>query len=250
MAALRAALSRLLASAASSWPAARDTLAKLLSNVYASPLEAKFRRLNPGNEKLRASLLRHEGALDCLLSVGWRRETDALVLPDSVSLDALRCLLARLTEAQKLTDDTGGGSSGGGGGVSLQPGDDPAEYEAMRRWQKGGVHRCGACSRLINDGSERAWTGRWDAPHGQYRWACTCGLSLCEKCFEERRKTAKGCSAGSSEHSYTANVPITSRLQAAGTTGGGAESDANPWGRFGASVSSRSRERLKDRTGL
>ena len=250
--ALLRALGRLQSSATADWAAARDTLAKLLGNVWASPLEAKFRRLNPSNEKLNASLLRHPGALDCLLACGWTRQADALLLPDSVPLDALRCLLARLTEAQQLTDDTGGAAgSSAGGGVSLQPQDDPAEYEAMRRWQKGGIHRCGACSRLINDGSERAWTGRWDAPQGQYRYACSagCGISLCEKCFDEKKRPGKGCGGGA-EHCYTPHVPITSRLQASGATGGGAESDANPWGRFGASVSSRSRERLKDRTGL
>ena len=48
----------------------------------------------------------------------------------------------------------------------------------------------------------------------------------------------------------TAIPPITSRLAAAGATGDAAASGANPWGRFGAAVSGRSRERLKERTGM
>jgi hypothetical protein len=51
-------------------------------------------------------------------------------------------------------------------------------------------------------------------------------------------------------HAFTPHAPVSSRLAAAGASGGGAASADNPWGNFGASVSARSRERLKDRTGL
>ena len=50
--------------------------------------------------------------------------------------------------------------------------------------------------------------------------------------------------------SFQAVPPVSSRLAAAGATGAGAEGASNPWGNFGASVSARSRQRLKDRTGM
>lgn len=33
------------------------------------------------------------------------------------------------------------------------------------------MHYCGRCDELIHDGSERTWTGRYDAPIGQFRRA-------------------------------------------------------------------------------
>jgi hypothetical protein len=92
---------------------------------------------------------------------------------------------------------------------------------------------------------------RWDAPAGQYRYACaTCAApaSLCEACHDRYTSGAPGVHAPG--HSFTPHPPITSRLAASGASGGGAASDANPWGNFGASVSARSRQRLKERSGM
>jgi hypothetical protein len=92
---------------------------------------------------------------------------------------------------------------------------------------------------------------RWDAPAGQYRYACaTCAApaSLCERCHDRYASGAPGVHA--SGHSFTPNPPITSRLAASGASGGGAASESNPWGNFGASVSARSRQRLKERSGM
>ena len=154
-------------------------------------------------------------------------------LPPDTPLGACRCACARLQDAQKLTDDAAAAAS------------DSPEEASLRRWQKE-VHRCGACRAAINDGSERAWTGRWDAPQGQYRYRCGCGASLCERCHDEGRAPA-GAHGGGAGHAWEAVPPISSRNAAAGA---GGESESNPWGRFGAGVSARSRERLKERTGL
>jgi hypothetical protein len=247
-AAVAAALSRLMAAAGSGWPAARDTAAKLLSNVLRSPTEHRYRRLNGDNDKLRAALLRHSGSAELLHSTGWRATVDGggWELGAEAALNCARCALARLAEAQRLTQD--GAAAGGTPSVSYNALDDPAELAAMTRYQLRGVFRCASCERLINDGSERAWTGRWDAPSGQYRYACECGLSLCEACFDAKRPArAACCGVAGQQHDWAPVAPITSRLQASGA---GGSSDTNPWGRFGGAVSSRSRERLKDRTGM
>mmetsp|Transcript_21637 Transcript_21637/g.38658 ORF Transcript_21637/g.38658 Transcript_21637/m.38658 type:complete len:325 (-) Transcript_21637:274-1248(-) len=39
------------------------------------------------------------------------------------------------------------------------------------------VYECGACRRPINDGSDRAATGKFDAPRGEIRYECTTCLS-------------------------------------------------------------------------
>jgi hypothetical protein len=116
------------------------------------------------------------------------------------------------------------------------------------------VHRCACCGRCINDGSERAWTGRHDAPRGEYRYSCdTCAAagvdaSLCESCADAFNAGTPGVHAPG--HGLAPHAPVSSRLAAAGAAGDAAASAANPWGTFGASVSARSRQRLKDRTGL
>jgi|APGre2960657444_1045066.scaffolds.fasta_scaffold00595_8 hypothetical protein len=224
------------------WPAARDTFARLLGNVTEQPNEPRYRRLNSGNAKLREALLRHAGAAELLFLTGWdAAASDGVVLlPDATPLDASRCVLARLTDAQRLTDDTGGD-------VAQSADDAPGELAAMMHYQRGGVHRCGSCGQLINDGSERAWTGRWDAPVGQYRYACPCGVSLCESCSDNSRPAQNAeCEVPGQAHCYAPVPPFTSRLQASGA---GAASESNPWGASRAAVSSRSRDRLKERTG-
>ena len=112
----------------------------------------------------------------------------------------------------------------------------------------------------MNDGSERAWTGRHDAPRGEYRYKCeTCATNnatagnaaevwLCEGCADAAMNGRPG--AHPAAHALSPHPPVSSRLAAAGATGAAAASDANPWGAFGAAVSARSRQRLKERTGM
>ena len=225
------------------WPAARDTLARLLCNVAEHPTEPRYRRLNSGNAKLHDALFRHSGAAELLFLTGWEAAASdgVVLLPDATPLHACRCVLAHLTNAQRLTDDTGGD-------VAQSADDAPGELAAMVRYQRGGVHRCGSCGRLINDGSERAWTGRWDAPVGQYRYACPCGVSLCESCSDKSLPAQKKeCEVSGQAHCYAPVPPFTSRLLASGAS---AASESNPWGARRIAISSRSRDRLKERTGL
>jgi 8-oxo-dGTP pyrophosphatase MutT (NUDIX family) len=72
--------------------------------------------------------------------------------------------------------------------------------------------------------------------------------SLCEACAEAHGAGRPGVHAAG--HALTPHRPVSSRLAAAGAAGDAAASAANPWGAFGAAVSARSRQRLKERTGL
>jgi hypothetical protein len=172
VAAVVAALRTLQRASGEDWPLARDTLATLLGNL-ASSAAPKFRSLRTRNAALQARLLRHAGARALLLAVGFAPATlddgePVLLLPPDAPLAPSRAALARLQAAQALTDDTRGGDGDGGGSAADTP-----EEAAARRYQKA-VHHCAACAALINDGSERAWTGRYD----MHSFACTTHRNL------------------------------------------------------------------------
>mmetsp|Transcript_102710 Transcript_102710/g.244847 ORF Transcript_102710/g.244847 Transcript_102710/m.244847 type:complete len:563 (+) Transcript_102710:54-1742(+) len=80
--AIETQLSRLCASAGGQQETAISLLTRILGNLVDNPKEAKFRRLNPNSEKLKNDLLRHEGALELLSSLGFQPTADGhLELP-------------------------------------------------------------------------------------------------------------------------------------------------------------------------
>lgn len=125
-------------------------------------------------------------------------------LPDRRTSMRVAQALAHVERSQKLTQDTrAGGSRSGGprtaaeagayrhGWISPSPLSSPpaprrpcheryatdcahvhARRRTMRfrRWQQE-VHYCSRCDEIIHDGSERTWTGKFDAPIGQFRCA-------------------------------------------------------------------------------
>lgn len=69
---------------------AMDTLAlidKLTRNIVRSPSEAKFRKINLTNDKIRAAIGDVPNAIALMREMGWVQEDDSLVLPASVRLD-------------------------------------------------------------------------------------------------------------------------------------------------------------------
>jgi hypothetical protein len=254
VAAVASAVRALHFAAGSAWFEARDTARALLSAAVTALPGARERTLRPGNAALQARLLRHAPAAEALLlAAGFRRESGEdgeprLRLPQEAPSGPLRCAVARLEAACRLEDDSSSAANADSASASATP-----EEAAMRRYQRV-VHRCACCGRSINDGSERAWTGRHDAPRGEFRYSCeTCAsagtaASLCEACADAYGAGKQGVHAQG--HALAPHAPVSSRLAAAGASGDGAASAANPWGTFGAAVSARSRERLKDRTGL
>lgn len=63
------------------------------------------------------------------------------------------------------------------------------------------IWHCTLCGHPINDGSERLWTGRFDAPQGEYRYHCTSceaagqpAFNMCQRCWD-------GFQAGTDSHS-------------------------------------------------
>jgi len=95
-------------------------------------------------------------------------------------------------------------------GVHRDPTDGDDLEDRCKRFQKS-VYLCTACRRIIVDGSERAWTGSYTAPKGQWRYSCDqCAfVHVCESCFEGFQRTHDV------RHTWTLHPPITSRLQAA-----------------------------------
>jgi hypothetical protein len=114
------------------------------------------------------------------------------------------------------------------------------------------VHECSLCSHPINDGSERLWTGRHEAPHGEYRFECgTCqGFNLCQSCWDKHQAQLQQGGPGlhDAAHVFEHHGPQMSRHGASASRQATAN---NPWGNAftGGSVG-RARERLKERTGM
>lgn len=68
---------------------AADTLAlidKLTRNVVRNPGEAKFRKINLTNEKIKKAIADVPGAVNALIEMGWQLEGESLVLPATVRL--------------------------------------------------------------------------------------------------------------------------------------------------------------------
>jgi hypothetical protein len=68
---------------------AAETLAlmdKLTRNVVRNPGEAKFRKINLTNEKIKKAITDVPNAVYVLIEMGWQQEEDSLVLPETVRL--------------------------------------------------------------------------------------------------------------------------------------------------------------------
>jgi len=68
---------------------AAETLAlmdKLTRNIVRNPGEAKFRKINLTNEKIKKAITDVPNAVDALKEMGWQQEDDFLVLPATVHL--------------------------------------------------------------------------------------------------------------------------------------------------------------------
>jgi hypothetical protein len=68
---------------------AADTLAlldKLTRNVVRNPSEAKFRKINLTNEKIKKAITDVPNAFEVLKEMGWQQQEDFMVLPETVRL--------------------------------------------------------------------------------------------------------------------------------------------------------------------
>jgi hypothetical protein len=68
---------------------AADTLAlmdKLTRNVVRNPSEAKFRKINLTNEKIKKAITDVPNAVEVLKEMGWQQQEDFMVLPETVRL--------------------------------------------------------------------------------------------------------------------------------------------------------------------
>ena len=122
------------------------------------------------------------------------------------------------------------------------------EIEAAKRWGAT-IHTCSVCQAFINDGTEKVWTGAWDAPAGQWRYHCkSCDVSMCQQCFDAKKHDEK--------HALEFIPPVTSKREAharnaanyAGVSDDTVDS-TNPWNAFKGGLSTQALQRLSQRTG-
>jgi len=76
-----------------------ETLSKILSNIVASPVEPKYRRLRTTNEKIKL-LLSASGARQLLVGSGFVEEGEFLVLPEGANVAAVELALGGLRANQ------------------------------------------------------------------------------------------------------------------------------------------------------
>eukprot|EP00899_Mesostigma_viride_P029642 jgi/Mesvir1/9863/Mv22401-RA.1 len=214
--------------------AAFSLLSRLFDNVAREPGNAKFRTIRLPNEAFATKVMCLQGVLPLMSAGGFRLEGgERLVVDasfDTVApplLGRIRCMASRLQVVS----------------TNLQREENPREKEMQARFYGGG-HTCSDCGRKINDGTERLWSRRFDAPKGEYRYHCTTceGFNLCETCWDVRQA---GGGTHPKDHVFEYIQPREQRHSIYHV-----ESSNSPWGSFTGASAARARERLKDRTGL
>ncbi|KAF5840730.1 hypothetical protein DUNSADRAFT_15826 [Dunaliella salina] len=272
-------------------------LARLVRNVVAcSNGVDKYRRIKASNQKVKDEILSLPGASCVIVEAGFLQTRDGsgdFLFPspgatgEQESLKRASLVAAKL---QQLVDKRGFT------GMATEV-DDTEGNTKMNKWTgKPGfmyqqdIYECSVCASPINDGSERLFTRKWDAPHGQFRYHCQqCegDFNLCEACWDvfqatRERKAEKLLSPaapdGSQSDHISAAIGSMSIQPPASTANSnfrpmelyhdpthvfqaihprtvrhnypGHESASNPWGVSMPPISSRARERLRERTGL
>ncbi|KAL4433926.1 hypothetical protein ABPG75_000367 [Micractinium tetrahymenae] len=212
-------------------------LARLISNVAdcGNSVE-KFRSVTVENSKFKAAVWDVPGAAQILFMVGFKRQGgslsvggDAPLGPLQAAAARLRCLADRKGHSGTAEHVKPEGTDGSGRPASPFYGQPGFRYQEQ-------IWHCSVCDHAINDGSERLWTGRHDAPHGEYRYLCTtcqdegCTFNLCQDCwdrFQQHERTAAGCSGSASS-----DTAAGAAARAAGATGAaGAAGSSSSLGR-------------------
>lgn len=256
---------RRMQSQSASWTAARGLLLRVVGNIVGQPDVEKYRSVNcAAGSKFFTHVRAIPGGADLMRALGFMEttkvmngdiHTTTLTLPRDAPLEPCRLAHCHIERSTKLTTTTGGdggqdgGQDGGGSGGTTSGG---GARGGGGHWNN---HTCSECACVIHSGQERVWTNRWDAPRGEFRYRCNqCTApeyNLCEKCWDQLRAAREAAGQLSSvgvvwhdpSHTFEHIHPIESRHNTA-LHGDG------PWGNFSGSVSARSRERLRDRTGL
>ena len=195
--------------------------------------------------------------------VGFRPQGDVVALPESANLPLIRAAASRL---RRLAARKGHSGSA----ISVPPDGDAATGGSGRppspfyntpgfRWQQR-IYHCSACDHPINDGSERLWGGRHDAPQGEYRFACTtceeegggAATNLCQRCWDAFQ--GGDASLHPRSHAFQHIGPRLSRhndYYGDNHGAGGSTDGANPWGRGpGGAGLGRALSRLQERYGI
>uniref|UniRef100_A0A7S3VHH8 WW domain-containing protein n=2 Tax=Dunaliella tertiolecta TaxID=3047 RepID=A0A7S3VHH8_DUNTE len=243
-------------------------LARLMCNVVAcSNGIDKYRCIKASNQKVKEDILSLPGASCVIVEAGFVQTGDGsgdFLFPSPGAAGEQEALKRASLVAAKLqqlvdkrgftgmateVDDTDAGLSGHGNTKRNKWTGKPGFMYQQD------VYECSVCASPINDGSERLFTRKWDAPHGQFRYHCQqCegDFNLCEACWDVFQATTGTVSNSrpmeinhDPTHTFQAIHPRTVRHNFHGQ-----ESASNPWGVSSNPISSRARERLRERTGL
>lgn len=259
-------------------------LARLVCNVAdcGNSLE-RFRSVKVDNPKFRAAVWDVPGASQILFMVGFKRQGPSLSIAAGAPLGPLQAAAARL---RRLADKKGHSGTAehvppDGARGSARPASPFYGQPGFRHQEQ--IWHCSACDHPINDGSERLWTGRHDAPHGEYRYLCTTcegegrTFNLCQDCwdrFQQQEQAASSSGAGGSGvqgpaggssssslgrllhepwHAFQHIGPRMTRHNDYYQHGdGGSPDPSNPWGNRAAAGASygRALQRLGERYGI
>lgn len=242
--------------------AALRVLSKLVGNVAdcGNSVE-RYCSVKTSNPAFQSAVWDLPGGADLLLLLGWRHQGEVLSLPGDAPLPPIQAAAARL---RRLADAKGHS----GDAVATQPDGSTAGSVARPASQHYGapgfqyqeqIWHCSQCNHPINDGSERLFTRRHDAPHGEYRYMCTTcqgrgtTINLCQACWDQFQG---GEALHAREHAFQHVGPRLTRHNdyygAGGGDTGAGSSSSNPWGNRSAAAGSYSRAlaRLGQRYGV
>lgn len=250
-----------------------ETLAKILGNISdCSNENPKYRCIRLSNEKFKKTVCEVPGAIDVLLLSGFQLLDDAVILPENAPLQILRATAARASSLATKKGHSGSAKSDGSSppeatssDSNTQPsaGTPPSPFYGTPGFlYQERIYHCSHCDHPINDGSERLWTGRHDAPLGEYRFECTTcvppapSFHLCQACWDRMQEEGE---QGRNRihplgHTFHHVGPRMSRHNDYyGTHGqGGGGDGSNPWGNRGGLGGGYSRglARMRERYGI
>jgi hypothetical protein len=134
-------------------------------------LSQRQQQQQQGGQHQRQQQLQQQQQEEWCLLEGLPDDEEVMVLPSAAPLTLIRAVAARLERLATKKGHTGQAVAvnpdGLGQGDSGRP---PSGYYGKPGFKyQEQIWHCSVCDKPINDGSERLWTGKADAPRGEYR---------------------------------------------------------------------------------
>lgn len=148
---------------------ALGTLSKMLTNVAGCNNSVeKYRTVRVQNPAFKAAVYNVPGALAVLQIAGFKLLGETVAIPADAPMAPLRATAARVQRYSSGKGHSGTARVDDSGRTGKTRPPSPYYGTAGFMYQEQ-IWHCGACDHAVNDGSERLWTGRVDAPEGEFR---------------------------------------------------------------------------------